>query len=135
MEYLNKFEGVEVEKVIAQYTQPGDTCQDRDETQLLQLETENSGAGPFIRMSLPEGGFWSVDNIDDLNRIFEDFTKKVNAPNTYFHYNDKNKEIISSLKEILKIIKDNNTLTYPKLSDDLLENVYNEINNIIKQYV
>lgn len=67
-----------VSKVIVEYTQEGDCEQDTYEMQVLRLETVDGGGGPFIRMSIPEGGFFSVNGIEDLKAIFDDFEEKVN---------------------------------------------------------
>ena len=52
-----------VSKLIVEYTQEGDCEQDDEEVQILRLETADGGGGPFIRMSIPEGKFFSVSNI------------------------------------------------------------------------
>lgn len=78
IQFLKDFKGVEVNKVTVEYIQDGDCCEDRDNTQFLKLETEDNGAGPFIRMSIPDNGHWSVSDIDDLKAIFDDFKEKVN---------------------------------------------------------
>ena len=67
-----------VSKLIVEYTQEGDCEQDRDEVQVLRLETEDGGAGPFIRMSIPEGKFFSVSNVEELKVIFDDFEERLN---------------------------------------------------------
>lgn len=82
IKFCKNFENVEVSKVIVEYTQEGDCCEDRDNIQVLRLETEDGGGGPFIRISTPEG-HWSVSNYEDLKEIFDDFKEKVN-------YEDRN---------------------------------------------
>ena len=67
-----------VSKLIVEYTQEGDCEQDGDEYQTLRLETADGGGGPFIRMSIVEGDFFSVENIDELKRVFKDFEEKLN---------------------------------------------------------
>lgn len=67
-----------VSKLIVEYAQEGDCEQDSDEVQVLRLETADGGAGPFIRMSIPEGKFFSVSDIEELKVIFDDFAERLN---------------------------------------------------------
>lgn len=71
-------EGPTVSKLIVEYTQVGDCEQDNDDIQTLRLETVDGGSGPFIRMSIIEGDFFSVNDIDDLKDIFKDFGERLN---------------------------------------------------------
>lgn len=67
-----------VSKLIIEYTQEGDCEQDSDAIQTLRLETADGGGGPFIRMSVVEGDFFSVSDINDLEGIFKDFKERLN---------------------------------------------------------
>lgn len=73
----------EVSKVTVEYVQGPDCVGDNDNVQRIILETEDNGAGPFIRIRIPKDeefdpGFWSVSGIEDLIPLFEDFKEKVN---------------------------------------------------------
>lgn len=86
IEFENKFgDEVEVSKIIIDYTQPGDCAENREKYQTLRLESESNGAAPFIRIGLVNCDHFSVSDIDDLKKIFEDFEEKMNWPE-----NDKN---------------------------------------------
>jgi hypothetical protein len=50
--------------------------------QVLKLETISNGVSSFIRLSLPDGGHWSIDSKEDLDTLFEDF-------NSRFEFNDE----------------------------------------------
>lgn len=79
IEYQNKFDDkVEVSKLIVDYSQSGDCAEDVDNWQTLRLESVSNGIAPFIRISLPEGGHFSVSDIHDLEEIFKDFEEKLN---------------------------------------------------------
>ena len=59
------------EKITAVYEQESDSCQDYG-TQELTIETDDAGAGKFVRFFTGEYG-WSFDSIDELIEIFNDF--------------------------------------------------------------
>ena len=80
IEFENKFKDVEVSKIIIDYTQPGDCEEDRENYQTLRLESVYNGSAPFIRMSLVDCNHFSIDGIDDLKKIIEDFKEKMNYP-------------------------------------------------------
>ena len=81
IEFENKFgDEVEVSKIIIDYTQPGDCAEDREKYQTLRLESESNGVAPFIRMSLVDCDYFSIDGIDDIKKIIEDFEEKMNWP-------------------------------------------------------
>ena len=81
IEFENKFgDEVEVSKIIIDYTQPGDCAEDRENYQTLRLESESNGVAPFIRISLVDCDHFSISDIDDLKKIFEDFEEKMNWP-------------------------------------------------------
>ncbi len=70
---------VTVTNLTVNYIQGPDGCEDSGgPVQCLQLTAEDGGGGPFIRMSLPDGGHFSVSDIHDLEKIFEDFYAKLN---------------------------------------------------------
>lgn len=120
IDFQNKYEGTEVEKVIVQYTQPGDCCEDDDNWQTIQLETENNGVSPFIRISLPEGGHWSIDGISDFKRILDDFSQKVNYKESFVE-EPSLKEIVKGIEDILQEVVDNDS-AFHKLTDETMLN-------------
>lgn len=78
IKWYNGEDGPQVTKVIVEYSQPGDCSEDSENFQTIRLESENNGIAPFIRISFPEAGHWSVDDLNDLKPIFEDFKEKLN---------------------------------------------------------
>ena len=66
-----------LESISCVYTQAPD-CEDGTEgpVQVLKLETVNNGVASFIRISLPDGGHWSIDDKEDLNELFDDFESR-----------------------------------------------------------
>lgn len=69
---------VKVEKVSVTYYQPGDCCQSEDEYQYITLTTEDGGGGPFIRISIPDNGIWSITDETELVKLIKDFQTRVN---------------------------------------------------------
>ena len=59
------------------YTQEPD-CEEGEmgPIQVLKLETVSNGVSSFIRLSLPDGGHWSMDGKEDLDALFEDFKSR-----------------------------------------------------------
>lgn len=81
IEYQNKFkDGVEVSKIIIEYSQFGDCDENRENIQTLRLESVSNGVAPFIRMSLVDCDHFSIDGINDIKNIIEDFEEKMNWP-------------------------------------------------------
>jgi hypothetical protein len=76
--YMAEFKGIEVSKVTVSYTQQGDCCENEDNFQTLTLTSEDNGCAPFIRMSITENDHFSVDSINDLQKIFADFNRRLN---------------------------------------------------------
>lgn len=75
---MSEFKGIEVSKVTVSYTQMGDCCEDADNIQTLTLTSEDNGTAPFIRMSITEGDHFSIDGINDLQKILSDFNQRLN---------------------------------------------------------
>lgn len=71
-----------LESISCVYTQDGDCGQDSDTTQVIKFETCSNGVASFIRMSLPEGGHWSIDSKEELIDVLEDFMSR-------FEYNEE----------------------------------------------
>lgn len=65
-----------IDSIACTYTQSADCCQDQDESQCIKFETMDNGTGIFIRMSLPNGGFWSLDGKEELVRLLDDFQSR-----------------------------------------------------------
>lgn len=76
--YLDRMKDVVVSKVSVDYTQHGDTNESPDTIQTIRIETDDNGAGfgPYYKISMPEGGFWSFSNPDDLAKLVEDFNSR-----------------------------------------------------------
>jgi len=63
--------------VKVKYVQDPDCTEDRDgEVQTLFMETRNNGIDRFIAFSTDGKHFWSVDDVDDIIKLFNDFKKK-----------------------------------------------------------
>ena len=71
-----------VGKLSTEYIQNDDCEGDRDRIQCLKMESVDNGIAPFIRLSIPQGeglpGYWSIDGIDDMKKIINDFEKRLN---------------------------------------------------------
>jgi hypothetical protein len=69
--YENTFS---LDSISCVYTQEPD-CEEGEmgPVQVLKLETISNGVSSFIRMSLPDGGFWSINGKEDLDELFKDF--------------------------------------------------------------
>jgi hypothetical protein len=61
-----------LESISCVYTQAPD-CEEgvNGNVQALKLETVSNGVESFIRMSLPDGGHWSIEGKEDLNKLFD----------------------------------------------------------------
>lgn len=65
---------VAIEKVEITYMQPTDNCDENYyDSQSITLASEDAGGGPFIRISIPDDKFWSIDEEEELIKIIEDF--------------------------------------------------------------
>ena len=73
------------EKITAVYEQESDSCQDYG-TQELTIETDDAGAGKFIRFHTNDHG-WSLDSIDEINEIFNDILKRARVQGNSFNRN------------------------------------------------
>lgn len=71
-----------LESISCVYTQDSDCAESEDaNAQALKLETVNNGVASFIRMSLPDGGYWSIGGKEDLNKLFDDFYSRFEFKN------------------------------------------------------
>lgn len=71
-----------LESISCVYTQAPD-CEEgvNGNVQALKLETVSNGVESFIRMSLPDGGHWSIEGKEDLNKLFDDFYSRFEFKN------------------------------------------------------
>ena len=70
---------IAIYKVKITYCQELDCCQSAkdypEELQYLTLESDDGGAGKFIRMKVGDSG-WSFSTIKDLEEVLADFKKR-----------------------------------------------------------
>ena len=70
---------IAIYKVKITYCQELDCCQSvedyPEELQYLTLESDDGGAGKFIRMKVGDSG-WSFSTIKDLEEVLADFKKR-----------------------------------------------------------
>lgn len=65
-----------LDSISATYTQGPDCCQDSDDVQCIKFETVNNGVSSFIRISLPEGGYWSISDEHEFEDLIQDFKSR-----------------------------------------------------------
>ena len=65
-----------LDSISATYTQEPDCCQDQNSFQCIKFETVNNGISSFIRISLPEGGFWSISDEHEFENLIKDFKSR-----------------------------------------------------------
>ena len=65
-----------LDSISATYTQDPDCCQDPDDIQCIKFETVNNGVSSFIRISLPEGGYWSISDEHEFEDLIQDFKSR-----------------------------------------------------------
>ena len=65
-----------VEEVQIKYLQGPDNCSGEDDYQELTLITKDGGGGKYINFKTNEYG-WSIDKVEDLEKIFNDFKKRI----------------------------------------------------------
>lgn len=59
------------------YVQDPDCTEDQDgEVQTLYVETRNNGTSRFIAFSTDGKHFWSIDDIDDIVKLLNNFKEK-----------------------------------------------------------
>lgn len=59
-----------LDSISATYTQ------DPDDVQRIKFETVNNGVSSFIRISLPEGGYWSISDEHEFEDLIQDFKSR-----------------------------------------------------------
>ena len=62
--------------VKVEYVQNNDCTETNDEVQTLYVETRNNGCARFISFSTDGKHYWSIDDVNELIKIFNDFKKK-----------------------------------------------------------
>jgi hypothetical protein len=65
-----------IENIAITYSQDPDCEQNDTEVQVIKFETVSNGIASFFRMSLPQGGYWSFCNEEELLNIFRDFRSR-----------------------------------------------------------
>lgn len=83
--YKNSYVGID--EISVTYIQPADTNSSSDEIQTIKLTSKTACAtgieevikkqGFYINIEIPEGEHWSIDNIESLKAIIEDFEKRL----------------------------------------------------------
>ena len=71
--YDNSFS---LDSICCTYSQKPDCAQSSEVCQVIKLETYSNGVSSFIRISLPEGGYWSIDGEKDLMDLLKDFKSR-----------------------------------------------------------
>lgn len=84
-EYKNEYIGIE--EISVTYIQPADTNSIRDEIQTIKLTSKTACAvgteeilkkqGFYIDIEIPERQHWSIDGVDSIKAIIEDFEKRL----------------------------------------------------------
>lgn len=71
-----------LESISCVYTQAPD-CEEgvNGNVQALKLETVSNGVESFIRISLPDGGHWSIEGKEDIDKLFNDFYSRFEFEN------------------------------------------------------
>lgn len=71
-----------LESISCVYTQAPD-CEEgvNGNVQALKLETVSNGVESFIRISLPDGGHWSIEGKEDIDKLFNDFYSRFEFKN------------------------------------------------------
>lgn len=67
-----------VDDVKITYMQNGDNTEKEDSVQTITLSTRNNGVARFINIKTSN---WSVDDINDLKVLLEDFEKRASIIN------------------------------------------------------
>ena len=74
-----------LESISCTYVQDVDCREDPDgNVQVLKIETVSNGCDSFYRISLPDGGHWSINDENDLMDLFKDFKSR------FEHCNENN---------------------------------------------
>lgn len=76
----DKDDPIIIGEISSTYVQERDCCQssNEDDYQELKIHLENGGGGPFIVFETKR---WAISNLDELNKIFNDFLSRTNALN------------------------------------------------------
>lgn len=116
IEFGYKEKEVTVDDVSITYIQDPDTEQNKDDDfQRITLKTVDTGFGPFIRLSIPDNTFWSISDVSEIVKIFEDFNEKVNYhENTWY---------IAPPKWLIKLILEKYNCHRGKTIDESAESI------------
>lgn len=76
---LMGIKGVSLERVIYEFSQDSDSCQDNDNGQSLTVSTDDGGGGSYIVISTER---WAVD-YDDIDKFTDTLKRIVNLPEGY----------------------------------------------------
>ena len=68
-------ETVCIDECSVSYIQGNDCTEEENGTQKLKISCRNNGVGRFVNIKTGEEG-WSINSIDDLVKLIEDFMKK-----------------------------------------------------------
>ena len=86
IEYENsKFDDgdIVVDDVAVTYTQNND-CTEKEGCQVLYVEARNNGVARFIAISTDKKNWWSIDDINSLVILLEDFKHRSGLDNVKF---------------------------------------------------
>ena len=71
---------IALSKMTIEYVQDLDCCQSENEypegCQTLTITTEDGGGGKFLRVNTSSAG-WSIDSIDELINLLNDFKQRL----------------------------------------------------------
>lgn len=94
----DKCNAIGIEKVSITYTQCADTNCSADEVQHLTITTdmpccatEEEPEAFYFNLTIPEGEHWSVDDVDSLKALIEDFKKRLYMKTEYNSKQSKTK--------------------------------------------
>lgn len=65
-----------VDEIRVKYLQGPDNCSREEDYQELILITKDGGGGKYINLKTNKHG-WSIDDVKDLEKIVEDFKKRI----------------------------------------------------------
>lgn len=78
--YPDCSDDIAVAKISVEYVQELDCCQSSqeypDDCQIITFTSDDGGGGKFIRFKTGEAG-WSIDDIDELITLVNDFKQRL----------------------------------------------------------
>lgn len=87
-DYKGNSDRLWLDSISCTYSQSADCWQSQNESQYIKFETVDNGCDSFIRMSLPNGGFWSIDDKDELVRLLDDFQSRFESKECMLRISD-----------------------------------------------